>query len=165
MKGRSDYSGCMSEGSATTTSSTSKDEEIEWEMRPGGMLVQKRTEKSDSLAPNLLIRVAYGALRYEISVNSQATFGMIDRSVSFLCVIFSVWLPRKWRRGNENAEWHSPLWFLKTEDSHDTSTWEALHVFFSCVFLFYWFFFSSLKIYVLFFCYFLFPRVLGKQTR
>ncbi|WJZ96854.1 hypothetical protein VitviT2T_015501 [Vitis vinifera] len=79
MKGRSDYSGCMSEGSATTTSSTSKDEEIEWEMRPGGMLVQKRTEKSDSLAPNLLIRVAYGALRYEISVNSQATFGELKK--------------------------------------------------------------------------------------
>lgn len=88
MKGRSDYSGCMSEGSATTTSSTSKDEEIEWEMRPGGMLVQKRTEKSDSLAPNLLIRVAYGALRYEISVNSQATFGMIDRSVCLFYVLF-----------------------------------------------------------------------------
>lgn len=92
MKRRSNYSGCMSEGSATTTSSTSKEEEVEWEMRPGGMLVQKRTDKSDSLAPNLRIRVAYGALRYEMSVNSQATFGMIDRSVClfFLCVIFSV---------------------------------------------------------------------------
>ena len=76
----------MSDGSATTTSSTSKDEEIDWEMRPGGMLVQKRTDKSDSSAPNVRIRVAYGALRYEIFVNSQATFGMIDRSVPCFCV-------------------------------------------------------------------------------
>lgn len=107
LKRRSNYSGCMSDGSATPTSSTSKEEEIEWEMRPGGMLVQRRTDKSDSLAPNVRIRVAYGALRYEISVNSQATFGTIDRSVSSFSVVFSVWLRAKPR--NENDKWHSPL--------------------------------------------------------
>ncbi|CAN1821644.1 BAG family molecular chaperone regulator 2 [Linum perenne] len=47
----------------------------EWEMRPGGMLVQKRLQKNDAPPPpNVWIRVAYGALRYQISVNSQATF-------------------------------------------------------------------------------------------
>ncbi|CAN1227597.1 BAG family molecular chaperone regulator 3 [Linum grandiflorum] len=53
---------------------------VEWEMRPGGMLVQKRSEKSDAPPPrNLRIRVAYGALRYQILVNSQSTFGEVKK--------------------------------------------------------------------------------------
>lgn len=52
------------------------EEEVEWEMRPGGMLVQKRSDNSQLIAPpNLRIRVAYGAARYQISANSQSTFG------------------------------------------------------------------------------------------
>ncbi|CAN1302423.1 BAG family molecular chaperone regulator 3 [Linum perenne] len=52
----------------------------EWEMRPGGMLVQKRLQKNDAPPPpNVWIRVAYGALRYQISVNSQATFGELKK--------------------------------------------------------------------------------------
>lgn len=65
----------MSDNSTTTSSST--DEEIEWERRPGGMLVQKRNEKNDAPVLNVRLRITYGALRYEISVNSQATFGKI----------------------------------------------------------------------------------------
>ncbi|KAK9267810.1 hypothetical protein L1049_010246 [Liquidambar formosana] len=76
MKRRSGVYGRMSESSAPATS---KDEEVEWEMRPGGMLVQKRTEKLDVSAPNLSVRVAFGAARYEISVNSQATFGELKK--------------------------------------------------------------------------------------
>ncbi|CAL5346392.1 unnamed protein product [Camellia sinensis] len=53
---------------------TSREEEIEWEMRPGGMLVQKRTDNSDPQAPNLRIQVAHGTIQYEISVSSQSTF-------------------------------------------------------------------------------------------
>jgi hypothetical protein len=76
MKKRSNGYGKMSESSTTTTSSTSREEETEWEMRPGGMMVQKRSESKDIVsAPNIRLRVAYGALRHEISVNSQATFG------------------------------------------------------------------------------------------
>ncbi|XP_057797748.1 BAG family molecular chaperone regulator 3-like [Salvia miltiorrhiza] len=65
--------------SATTTSSSSSSaaEAVEWEMRPGGMLVQKRSESaSGNLAtPNLRIRVVYGAILCQISVNAQTTFG------------------------------------------------------------------------------------------
>lgn len=79
LKKRSNVYGRMSEVSATTTSSTTKEENVEWEMRPGGMLVQKRSEQSDNLAPNLLVRIAYGAVRYEISVKPQATFGELKK--------------------------------------------------------------------------------------
>ncbi|XP_030515033.1 BAG family molecular chaperone regulator 2-like [Rhodamnia argentea] len=67
---------------ATTTSSssaTSRDEEVEWEVRPGGMLVQKRTENSGLPAPNVRVRVAHGAIRHEISMNSEATFGELKK--------------------------------------------------------------------------------------
>lgn len=71
--------GRMSDNSYTTSSSTSRDEEVEWEMRPGGMLVQKRIGTDDNLAvvPNFRLRITFGELRYEISVNSQATFGNV----------------------------------------------------------------------------------------
>ncbi|KAG6642067.1 hypothetical protein CIPAW_09G117900 [Carya illinoinensis] len=48
-------------------------------MRPGGMLVQKRSDIKDVSAPNIRLRVVYGALRHEISVNSQATFGEVKK--------------------------------------------------------------------------------------
>ncbi|KAL7142480.1 hypothetical protein ABFS83_08G125500 [Erythranthe nasuta] len=66
------------EAAETTTFSTAP---VEWEMRPGGMLVQKRSDNCGAAAavvapPNLRIRVAHGAARYQISVNSQSTFGL-----------------------------------------------------------------------------------------
>ncbi|KAK2980534.1 hypothetical protein RJ640_015919 [Escallonia rubra] len=64
---------------ATMPSALVRDEEVEWEMRPGGMLVQKRGQNVDDPAPSLRVRVAYGALRYEISVNSRATFGELKK--------------------------------------------------------------------------------------
>lgn len=78
MKRRSNGYGKMSDISTTTASSTSREEVVKWEMRPGGMLVQKRSDGKDVSAPNIRLRVAYGALRYEISVNSQATFGKMS---------------------------------------------------------------------------------------
>ncbi|TKY71940.1 BAG family molecular chaperone regulator 2 [Spatholobus suberectus] len=60
---------------SSSSSSTARDEETEWEMRPGGMLVQKRTAKMDAVTRSLRLRIAYGALRYEICVSSMATFG------------------------------------------------------------------------------------------
>ncbi|KAL5977412.1 hypothetical protein ACLOJK_021758 [Asimina triloba] len=60
----------QSEGSAR------EEEEVQWEMRPGGMLVQKRNGKSDIPMPDFRLRIAYGAMRYDISVNSQATFAV-----------------------------------------------------------------------------------------
>ncbi|XVF00501.1 hypothetical protein REPUB_Repub04eG0006400 [Reevesia pubescens] len=71
-----------SKNTTTTSSSTSFGEEIEWETRPGGMLVQKRTQNVDVSAPDIRLRVAYGAVRYEISVNSQATFGEVKKRLT-----------------------------------------------------------------------------------
>ncbi|KAL0321390.1 UNVERIFIED_CONTAM: BAG family molecular chaperone regulator 2 [Sesamum radiatum] len=65
---------------ATTASSDPNEEEVEWEMRPGGMLVQKRSGNSQVIAPpNLRVRVVYGAARYQISANSQSTFGELKK--------------------------------------------------------------------------------------
>ncbi|XP_010245179.1 PREDICTED: BAG family molecular chaperone regulator 3-like [Nelumbo nucifera] len=81
MKKKKSFNGKLRESSTTTTttSSTYKEEEIEWEMRPGGMLVQKRCEKSEVSAPTFRVRIAYGAFRYDISINSQATFGELKK--------------------------------------------------------------------------------------
>ncbi|XP_059303937.1 BAG family molecular chaperone regulator 3-like [Lycium ferocissimum] len=67
--------------SVVSTAAAFKEEVIEWEMRPGGMLVQRRSDNSDDVAitQNLRIRVAYGAARYEISVNPHATFGELKK--------------------------------------------------------------------------------------
>ncbi|XXG74719.1 hypothetical protein AAC387_Pa07g3369 [Persea americana] len=65
--------------SGESESSAASDEKIEWEMRPGGMLVQKRASKSDIPVPDLRLRVAYGTFRYEISIKSQATFGELKK--------------------------------------------------------------------------------------
>lgn len=55
----------------------------EWELRPGGMLVQRRTTDADrsSVAPVPIIRVRvkYGSIYHEINVNSQATFGELKK--------------------------------------------------------------------------------------
>lgn len=83
MRRRSNFDGGMRESSTTETTSV-KEENVEWEMRPGGMLVQKRSNKSGSLVPNLRVRVSFGATRYEIFVNSQSTFGKIVTAFLFL---------------------------------------------------------------------------------
>ncbi|XP_022726468.1 BAG family molecular chaperone regulator 1-like [Durio zibethinus] len=81
MERKSNVYGGMSESSNNTTSSssTSKEEKIEWEMRPGGMLVQKRNQNADVSAPDIRLRVTYGAMHYKISVNSKATFGEVKK--------------------------------------------------------------------------------------
>lgn len=52
----------------------------EWELRPGGMLVQKRNPDSDRTSappPTIRVRVKYGSIYHEIHINSQATFGKL----------------------------------------------------------------------------------------
>ncbi|KAL5097016.1 hypothetical protein RYX36_001343 [Vicia faba] len=65
-----------------TTSSEMKEEKSEWEMRPGGMLVQKRIGKPEAPVANLRLRIAYGALRHDIYVSSTATFGEVKKLMS-----------------------------------------------------------------------------------
>nr|GLL39324.1 BAG family molecular chaperone regulator 1-like [Ipomoea trifida] len=56
----------------------------EWEMRPGGMLVQKRGPDSENLPPppNIRVRVKYGSIYHEISISSQATFGELKKMLT-----------------------------------------------------------------------------------
>ncbi|KAI4340863.1 hypothetical protein MLD38_025661 [Melastoma candidum] len=60
----------------------------EWEMRPGGMLVQKRNPDSDRQAaiipppPPIRVRVKHGSTSHEIIINSQATFGELKKMLT-----------------------------------------------------------------------------------
>ncbi|XP_058098725.1 BAG family molecular chaperone regulator 3-like [Magnolia sinica] len=72
----------MKRSSFQSEGSTKDGEAVEWEMRPGGMLVQKRDGKPDIPVPDLRLRIAYGTLRYDISINSQATFGEVKKLLS-----------------------------------------------------------------------------------
>ncbi|MED6157499.1 hypothetical protein PIB30_023697 [Stylosanthes scabra] len=51
---------------------------IDWELRPGGMLVQKRQQKfvnsSCSSSPMIKIKVSHGSNHHEVNVPSQSTF-------------------------------------------------------------------------------------------
>ncbi|XVF12437.1 hypothetical protein REPUB_Repub08aG0118500 [Reevesia pubescens] len=57
----------------------------EWELRPGGMLVQKRNPDSDRISippPSIRVRVKYGSIYHEISINPQATFGELKKMLT-----------------------------------------------------------------------------------
>ncbi|XP_051122793.1 BAG family molecular chaperone regulator 1-like [Andrographis paniculata] len=58
--------------------------EKEWELRPGGMLVQKRSDGDQARAPPPMIRVRvkYNSLCHETHVSSQATFGELKKILS-----------------------------------------------------------------------------------
>ncbi|RZC45867.1 hypothetical protein C5167_038819 [Papaver somniferum] len=79
------YSPNSSNGYDSSNSTPKQEEEeagVEWEMRPGGMLVQKRcSSKSDtqSTLTHLNLRVAYGSMRYEMSIAPQSTFGELKK--------------------------------------------------------------------------------------
>ncbi|KAF0924325.1 hypothetical protein E2562_010020 [Oryza meyeriana var. granulata] len=56
--------------------------EDEWEVRPGGMLVQKRSPDSDAPAapvPTIRVKVKFNGVYHEIYINSQASFGNAPR--------------------------------------------------------------------------------------
>ncbi|XP_016504391.1 BAG family molecular chaperone regulator 3 [Nicotiana tabacum] len=80
MKRKLKFNGRKADRTTSTAAAAVKEEVIEWEMRPGGMLVQRRSDNSDvPITLNLRIRVAYAAARYEISVNPHATFGELKK--------------------------------------------------------------------------------------
>lgn len=54
---------------------------VDWEVRPGGMLVQKRNPDSEGAsvpAPTIKVRVKHGSSTHEVHISSQATFGKIS---------------------------------------------------------------------------------------
>ncbi|CAH2070279.1 unnamed protein product [Thlaspi arvense] len=58
----------------------------DWEMRPGGMLVQKRNPDSDPVGapppPMIRVRIKYGSVYHEISISPQASFGELKKMLS-----------------------------------------------------------------------------------
>lgn len=58
--------------------------ENEWEVRPGGMLVQKRNPDSENRPPPppIRVRVKYGSIYHEINISSQATFGELKKMLT-----------------------------------------------------------------------------------
>ncbi|KAK8987583.1 hypothetical protein V6N11_027329 [Hibiscus sabdariffa] len=79
--------GKMGEGSGsgsgnTRSSYASTEEETDWEKRPGEMLVQKRNQNAGVSSPDVRLRVVYGAVHFEIYVNSQAAFGELKKRLT-----------------------------------------------------------------------------------
>lgn len=65
--------------------STAAGGDNEWEVRPGGMLVQKRDpndEHNRVPPPTIRVRVKYGSIYHEICISSQATFGELKKMLS-----------------------------------------------------------------------------------
>ncbi|CAL5063276.1 unnamed protein product [Urochloa decumbens] len=60
--------------------------EDEWEVRPGGMLVQKRSPDGDAPAgapvPTIRVKVKFNGVYHEIYINSQASFGELKKMLS-----------------------------------------------------------------------------------
>ncbi|XP_047325769.1 BAG family molecular chaperone regulator 3 [Impatiens glandulifera] len=70
--------------SPINSNSTGGERDGAWEMRPGGMLVQKRTDshKDRVPPPNIRVRVKYGSIYHEVNISSQATFGELKKMLS-----------------------------------------------------------------------------------
>lgn len=50
--------------------------EVDWELRPGGMLVQKRDFGDASSGPMIKIKVSHGSYHHDITVLAHSTFGI-----------------------------------------------------------------------------------------
>ncbi|CAN4085280.1 unnamed protein product [Withania somnifera] len=66
--------------------SADRSAENEWEVRPGGMLVQKRNPDSENRPPPppIRVRVKNGSIYHEINISSQATFGELKKMLTGL---------------------------------------------------------------------------------
>lgn len=54
----------------------------EWESRPGGMVVQRRTDQSSDSPRVIRVRVKYLSVYHEININSQSSFGELKKVLS-----------------------------------------------------------------------------------
>ncbi|KAJ0229083.1 Ubiquitin-like domain-containing protein [Hirschfeldia incana] len=69
-------------GNSNNNSSSSSNSEIKWELRPGGMLVQKRQE---SIGEDLIsIRVSTFAHFHDLSIEATSTFGELKMVLALL---------------------------------------------------------------------------------
>lgn len=56
---------------------------IDWELRPGGMLVQLRDPRADAAlaGPMIRVKVSYGLSSHEVSVAARSTFGDLKKAL------------------------------------------------------------------------------------
>ncbi|KAG6467242.1 BAG family molecular chaperone regulator 2-like [Zingiber officinale] len=70
----------------TSVNETPDKKAAEWEVRPCGMLVQKRDSDADASGaapvPTVRLKVKYGVASHEIYISSQATFGELKKLLS-----------------------------------------------------------------------------------
>ncbi|XP_075634072.1 BAG family molecular chaperone regulator 4-like [Castanea sativa] len=69
----------MKRATSKSVLSNEFDREIDWELRPGGMLVQKRDAGDASSGPMIKIKVSHGSYHHDITVPAQSTFGDLKR--------------------------------------------------------------------------------------
>ncbi|KAD3641099.1 hypothetical protein E3N88_30323 [Mikania micrantha] len=63
----------------------SVDSEVRWELRPGGMLVQKRDMGDTSIKEeDMVVRVVIGSRRHDISIHPTSTFGEMKMILSMV---------------------------------------------------------------------------------
>ncbi|KAK1632456.1 hypothetical protein QYE76_006771 [Lolium multiflorum] len=73
--------------SPTTPAAAAKEalKEDEWEVRPGGMLVQKRSPDADAPAapvPTIRVKVKHNGVTHEIYISAEASFGELKKMMS-----------------------------------------------------------------------------------
>lgn len=66
----------MTQQQLPTKNHHNNNKEIEWELRPGGMLVQKRDSGDNSSGPVIKIIVSHGSLHHHLTVPAHSTFGI-----------------------------------------------------------------------------------------
>lgn len=69
----------MKKSNSKRDSENKRSEDIGWELRPGGMLVQKRVDGALSSGPMIKIKVSHGSYQHEINIPAQSTFGDLKR--------------------------------------------------------------------------------------
>ncbi|XP_010546083.1 PREDICTED: BAG family molecular chaperone regulator 3-like [Tarenaya hassleriana] len=72
----------MRTGTTTATVAGRGEGRHDWDLRSGGMMVQRRTDQSSGESPVIRVRVKYGSVYHEITINSQATFAELKKMLS-----------------------------------------------------------------------------------
>eukprot|EP00249_Psilotum_nudum_P005982 c19372_g1_i1 orf=526-1302(+) len=67
---------------ALSGSAESANDSVDWELRPGGMLVQLRDPDVEQAESKITVKVSYGLTLHEISISPHATFGDLKKLLS-----------------------------------------------------------------------------------
>lgn len=69
----------------------------EWESRPGGMVVQRRTDQTSDAPRVIRVRVKYLSVYHEININSQSSFGKTKIKIQTKrCLVFFFKIELNW---------------------------------------------------------------------